>query len=151
MKEAAGFRRSTRRGARAEKIICLKNRNDLGLVNGMFLDLADVRGRDRASASPPASAAPRTAQRCDRPGDGRYFIYKGHFDDHVAPDRERERRDHWIKKGLIEAVWGYAITCHKARARSGGTSSSSTMASAAPPRTARAGSTPRSPAPRKGW
>jgi exodeoxyribonuclease-5 len=33
----------------------------------------------------------------------------------VAPDRERQRRDHWIKKGLIEAVWGYAITCHKSQ------------------------------------
>ena len=30
-------------------------------------------------------------------------------------DPERDRRDHWIKKGLIEAVWGYAITCHKAQ------------------------------------
>ena len=31
-------------------------------------------------------------------GDERQFIYKGHFEDHVAPDRERERRDQWIKK-----------------------------------------------------
>ena len=45
----------------------------------------------------------------------RYVIYKGHFDDHVRRDPERDRRDHWIKKGLIEAVWGYAITCHKAQ------------------------------------
>jgi exodeoxyribonuclease-5 len=26
-----------------------------------------------------------------------------------------DRRDHWIKRGLIEAVWGYAITCHKSQ------------------------------------
>ena len=50
-------------------------------------------------------------------------------------------------RGLIEAVWGYAITCHKAKARSGRTSSSTTTASAARPRTGPAGSTPRSPAP----
>ena len=45
----------------------------------------------------------------------RYVIYKGHFDDHVQRDPERDRRDHWVKKGLIEAVWGYAITCHKSQ------------------------------------
>jgi exodeoxyribonuclease-5 len=33
----------------------------------------------------------------------------------VARDPERERRDHWVRKGLIEAVWGYAITAHKAQ------------------------------------
>ena len=49
------------------------------------------------------------------PKAARYVIYKGHFDDHVQRDPERDRRDHWIKKGLIEAVWGYAITCHKAQ------------------------------------
>ena len=39
---------------------------------------------------------------------------QGHFDPRAARPRTR-RRDHWIKKGLIEAVWGYAITCHKAQ------------------------------------
>jgi hypothetical protein len=43
------------------------------------------------------------------------LLYKGHFDDHVAPDPERERRDHWKKKTIIEAVWGWAITAHKAQ------------------------------------
>ena len=32
-----------------EKIICLKNRNDLGLVNGMFLDLTEVKDEDEIS------------------------------------------------------------------------------------------------------
>ena len=51
MKEAAGLpgRLSDGRGPpAAEKIICLKNRNDIGIVNGMFLELSDMPRRDRA-------------------------------------------------------------------------------------------------------
>ena len=81
----------------------------------MFLELSDVRDENEIGFS----ATIRTED-----GDpvgptdsraARYIIYKGHFDDHVQRDPERERRDHWLKKGLIEAVWGYAITCHKAQ------------------------------------
>jgi len=119
MKQAAGFDGVYPSGAAqagmSEKIICLKNRNDLGLVNGMFLTLDDIRDQDRHSFS----AVVRTEDgdivggTPERPH--RHFLYKGHFDDHVALDRERDRRDHWIKRGLIEAVWGWAITCHKAQ------------------------------------
>ena len=41
MKHAAGFAGAHPVG-RGEKIICLKNRNDLGLINGMFVSLADI-------------------------------------------------------------------------------------------------------------
>lgn len=118
MKAAAGFPDAYPFG-NGEKIICLKNRNDLGLVNGMFVDLADVRDEDEVSFS-----AAITSEDGDRIGGGtpdkpeRFRIYKGHFDDHVAMDEERGRRDHWKKKSLIEAVWGYAITCHKAQGSS---------------------------------
>ncbi len=119
MKRAAGFEGvyptgEARNGSR-EKIICLKNRNDLGIVNGMFLELGDVRDENETCFS----ATVRTEDGAlvggteDKPE--RHHIYKGHFDDHVHVDPERGRRDHWIKKGLIEAVWGYAITCHKAQ------------------------------------
>jgi exodeoxyribonuclease-5 len=111
MKEAAGFRAVYPSGA-GEKIICLKNRNDLGIVNGMFLELSDVRDETEHCFS--AVVHSEDGETLGT-GDERHFIYKGHFEDHVAPDRERERRDHWIRKGLIEAVWGYAITCHKAQ------------------------------------
>jgi exodeoxyribonuclease V len=119
MKRAAGFDTVYPTGGNGndarEKIICLKNRNDLGIVNGMFLELSDVHHENEISFS----ATIRTED-----GDpvgptdseaARYVIYKGHFDDHVVRDPNRERRDHWIRKGLIEAVWGYAITCHKAQ------------------------------------
>jgi exodeoxyribonuclease-5 len=119
MKRAAGFDTvyptGERRDGQPEKIICLKNRHNLGIVNGMFLELSDVHHENEISFS----ATIRTEDG-DRVGPtdseaARYVIYKGHFDDHVVRDPNRERRDHWIRKGLIEAVWGYAITCHKAQ------------------------------------
>ncbi|MGD9509310.1 MAG: ATP-dependent RecD-like DNA helicase [Geminicoccaceae bacterium] len=119
MKRAAGFEASYPTGevqgsGHAEKIICLKNRADLGIVNGMFLRLEDVEDENEvcfsARIEPEDAPAGATAT-----GDGRYLIYKGHFDDHMAPDPERERRDHWVRKGLIEAVWGWAITAHKSQ------------------------------------
>lgn len=118
MKRAAGFAApypsGEVRGGVPEKIICLKNRADLGIVNGMFLRLEDIEHENEvcfsARIEPEDAPAGATAT-----GDGRYLIYKGHFDDHVALDPERERRDHWVRKGLIEAVWGWAITCHKSQ------------------------------------
>ncbi len=108
MKQAAGFPDAYPRGL-GEKIICLKNRHDLGLVNGMFLDLSDIRDE-----SPLAfSATVRTEDGTSVPG--RQWFYKGHFDDHVASDAERLRRDWRDVRGLVESVWGYAITCHKAQ------------------------------------
>jgi exodeoxyribonuclease-5 len=118
MKQAAGFTgpypTGETIGAHPEKIICLKNRADIGLVNGMFLTLEEVRDENELCFS--ARIRPEDAPGGETgTGNGRYFIYKGHFDDHVAPDPERERRDHWHKKGLIEAVWGWAITAHKSQ------------------------------------
>ena len=45
MKHAAGFPAIYPEG-RGEKIICLKNRHDLGLVNGMFVSLSDLQDED---------------------------------------------------------------------------------------------------------
>jgi exodeoxyribonuclease-5 len=111
MKAAAGFPGVYPTGA-AEKIICLKNRNDVGIVNGMFLEFSDCRDETAHCFSAVVRGEDGETVRA---GGERHFIYKGHFDEHVQPDPERERRDHWIRKGLIEAVWGYAITCHKAQ------------------------------------
>ena len=115
MKRAAGFPETYPTG-NGEKLICLKNRNDLGLVNGMFVDLDDVQDLDELSFT--ATVTTEDGQRVGGTGNGRqasFRIYKGHFDEHIAPDPERERRDHWAKKKTIEAVWGWAITCHKAQ------------------------------------
>ena len=119
MKRAAGYESiyptGEVRSGTSEKIICLRNRNDLGIVNGMFLTLGEVRDENETSFS----ATIRTEDgdivggRADKPE--RHFIYKGHFDDHVEADPDRGRRDHWTRRGLIEAVWGWAITAHKSQ------------------------------------
>jgi exodeoxyribonuclease V len=110
MKRAAGFEADYPSGT-GEKIICLKNRHDLGLINGMFLTLMDVRqepGDDFAF-----SAMVETED-----GDGiagRQCFWRGEYADHVAFDPERGRREWQVRRGLIETSWGYAITCHKAQ------------------------------------
>ena len=119
MKRAAGFDGVYPTGAvregLPEKIICLKNRNDLGLVNGMFLTLADVRDEDAVTFSATVRSEDGEVIGGTPGKPGRHLLYKGHFDDHVRLDRERGRRDHWVRKRLIETVWGWAITCHKAQ------------------------------------
>ena len=114
MKHAAEIPQAYPAG-KGEKIICLKNRNDIGIVNGMFLELDDVEDKNEAYFSAVVRTEDGDLVGGTEEKPERHHIYKGHFDDHVQADPERGRRDHWIKKGLIEAVWGYAITCHKAQ------------------------------------
>lgn len=100
-----------------DRVICLKNQNDDGLINGMFLSLADVSDEDRLSFSatiqndlgePVGAVDARGRQK-------RHLIYRGHFDDHVRFDRDRRDRDWKHLRGLVEATFGWAITCHKAQ------------------------------------
>ena len=100
-----------------EKIICLKNQNDLGLINGMFVTLEDVV--DEGSLYFSAVVKDEDGKPIGRPdcdgAPGRLRIYKGHFEDHVAFDRERHDRDWQEKRKLTEATFGWAITGHKAQ------------------------------------
>ena len=110
MKRAAGFGADYPTGS-GEKIICLKNRHDLGLINGMFLTLADVR-------QDPGDAFAFSAMVETEDGlsiAGRQSFWRGEYADHVAFDPERGRREWQVRRGLIETSWGYAITCHKAQ------------------------------------
>ncbi len=117
MRHAAGFGAGVLPSGPDEKIICLKNQNDIGLINGMFVTLEDVvdqgslyfsavlRGEDGKPAQPPdCNGAP-----------GRLRIYKGHFEDHIDFDRQRHDRDWREKRKLTEAIFGWAITAHKAQ------------------------------------
>ena len=118
MKRAAGFDTvyptGERRNGQREKIICLKNRHDLGIVNGMFLELSDVRDENEIGFS--ATIRTEDGDRSVRQiPSGPVHHLQGPLRRPRAARPERDRRDHWIKKGLIEAVWGYAITCHKAQ------------------------------------
>lgn len=111
MKQAAGFTNTHPQGS-GEKIICLKNRHDLGLVNGMFVSLADVRNEGPLDFSATVTTEDGVAI------GGRQRFYKGHYDDHVTPDPDRFRRDWKQVRSLLETVWGYAITAHKSQGSS---------------------------------
>ena len=91
-----------------EKIICLRNQNDIGLVNGSFLTLKDIEDTDEYKIR-------ADIETDDGKEVGRRSIYKGNFLDHVEFDKDRAQKDHWHKKGLVEATFGSAITVHKAQ------------------------------------
>lgn len=119
MKRAAGFEGVFPAGA-GEKLICLKNRNDVGLVNGMFVTLDDIKD-DGDEIAFTASITSEDGKRIGGGGNGkseRFRIWRGPFLDHVAPDPDRERREYQKKRTAVECVWGWAITCHKSQGSS---------------------------------
>jgi exodeoxyribonuclease-5 len=108
MRQAAGFDSGPLPAGPGEKIICLKNDNAAGLLNGMFLQLDDISpaGDDRFRAAITGE---------DGDFIGNMMVYAGHFLDHEKLDRKRDDRDWRVKKRLVEATYGWAITCHKAQ------------------------------------
>ena len=101
-----------------EKIICLKNQNELGLINGMFITLDDIvdEGTHFFSARAWNEDGEPLGPLLDADGArGRLRFYKGHFEDHLAFDPHRHDRDWRVKRQLSEASFGWAITCHKAQ------------------------------------
>jgi exodeoxyribonuclease V len=126
MRRAAGFGDGFLPTGRGEKIICLKNQNDLGLINGMFVTIEDVV--DESSLFFSATMTDEERNPIGRPGADdkreRLRIYKGHFEDHVAFDRLRHGRDWKHKRNLTEATFGWAITGQNRKDRNGRMSSS---------------------------
>lgn len=120
MRRAAGFESGGLPTGPAEKIICLKNQNDLGLINGMFVTLEEVV--DEGSLFFSAVVSDENGDHIGPPGSdgqpGRLRLYKGHFEDHFAFDKNRHERDWKEKRRLTEATFGWAITCHKAQGSS---------------------------------
>ncbi|MGJ5029091.1 ATP-dependent DNA helicase [Bradyrhizobium sp. HKCCYLS2038] len=119
MKRAAGFDEVFPTGA-GEKLICLKNRNDVGLVNGMFVTLDDIKddGDDIAFTAAITSEDGKTIGGGANGKSERFRIWRGPFLDHVSPDPDRERREYQKKRTSVECVWGWAITCHKSQGSS---------------------------------
>lgn len=120
MRQAAGFSNGWLPTGPTEKIICLKNQNDLGLINGMFVTLDDIVDEGSlffsAAVTDEEGNAIGTAGSDGKPG--RLRLYKGHFQDHVAFDKNRHDRDWKEKRHLTEATFGWAITAHKAQGSS---------------------------------
>jgi len=117
LRRAAGFDAGWLPTGPAEKIICLKNRNDIGLINGMFLTLDDIV--DEGALFFSAVVADEDVGSIGLPAadgkPGRLQLYKGHFEDHYAFDKDRGERDWKEKKKLVEATFGWAITGHKSQ------------------------------------
>jgi exodeoxyribonuclease-5 len=116
IRRAAGFGGLLPTGP-GEKIICLKNNNALGLLNGMFVELDAIEHLDdeRCRAVITTEEGQLIGGRDSKGKPHRLSIYAGHFLDHQHHDPQRDDRDWRIKKRLIEATYGWAITCHKAQ------------------------------------
>ena len=117
MRHAAGLSGRLLPSGPAEKIICLKNQNDLGLINGMFITLEDVVDENSLyfSAAVTDEDGNRVGAAQQDGSRGRLRIYKGHFEDHLAFDKHRHDRDWKSKRMLTEATFGWAITGHKSQ------------------------------------
>ena len=85
MKRAAGFDTvyptGEQRDGLIEKIICLKNRHDLGIVNGMFLELSDIRDENEVGFSASIRTEDGDTVGPTKSKAARYVIYKGHLRD----------------------------------------------------------------------
>lgn len=125
MREAAGFssygplpsgeRLIDFRGNGAEeKIICLRNINSSGLINGMFLRLCNIKQVDDLRFE--ADIFDEEGNQLENEhGNSRFMVYSGHFYDHKQYDKNRGDRDWRDKRDLVEATFGWAITCHKSQ------------------------------------
>jgi exodeoxyribonuclease-5 len=107
LKAAAGFPEPLPLG-RGEKLIGMRNSYTKGLYNGQFLEVRNIAASDAISFQ---------ADIVTEDGDlvEQAWLYTGHFEDHVRLDKEREARDCFERRGLVETDWGYAITAHKAQ------------------------------------
>jgi len=117
MRMQAGFYSAIPTG-NGEKVICLKNMNDRGLVNGMFISLTEIEPSDESHyfwAKVKEENGADLAGTQPRKKGGKMRVYNGHFLDHEHFDNERNDRDWRDKKGCVEATYGWAITCHKAQ------------------------------------
>lgn len=93
----------------AEKIICLKNNYDIGLINGLFIVLKETESYTDDYIR---------ADIYDEEGDllvGGAVIYRGEFLQHKKFKRTRLEDDYKTRRGYVEATYGWVITCHKAQ------------------------------------
>lgn len=124
LRTAAGFGGAVIPTGPAEKVICLRNDWRRGLINGMFVSIEPrsdpvvtehdsyFRGVVHTEEGKLVAGA---SDMVDKDGKPLAPIYYGHFEDHVRYEKDRNDRDWKKKRGLIEATFGWAITCHKSQ------------------------------------
>jgi exodeoxyribonuclease-5 len=107
-----------------EKIICQWNDHRCGLLNGMFLQLDEIEEPEgigfKAVVFNEDGKALAGYYRQDGDDDGepqpkKLRVYTGFFLDHQKFDPGRDEKDWKLKRGMVEATFGYAITCHKSQ------------------------------------
>ena len=112
LKAAAGFPDPLPTG-RGERLIGLKNRHEIGIFNGQFLELTNITDVKQLSF---------VAEIRTEDGDAleEQDIYRGYFNDHVAFDKDREDRDFFAKFDLVEVDLAWAMhRPQKSRERAG--------------------------------
>ena len=122
MRRAQGLKTALPKGS-DEKIICLRNDHRCGLLNGMFLQLDEIEEPEGVGFKAVVYDEEGTAVAgYYRPEDDddelrpkKLRIYTGCFLDHQKFDPARNERDWKLKRGMVEATFGYAITCHKSQ------------------------------------
>lgn len=95
-----------------DKVICIRNNNDYGIVNGMFIRITKIIDEGKTSF------IGKIEMDEDYVAESKNQIlplYKGYFEDHRNFDSDRRERDWKAMRGLIESTFGWAITCHKAQ------------------------------------
>lgn len=110
IRKARGFTHPLPTG-HGEMVICLRNDYQRGLVNGMYLDLKDVRQESPISIS----AMIRDADDPEFVSKRHSIIYTGDFADHLKEDKGRFRRDMQALKGMVRADFGDVLTVHKSQ------------------------------------
>jgi exodeoxyribonuclease-5 len=107
-----------------EKIICLRNDHRCGLLNGMFLQLDEIEEPEgigfKAVVFSDEGEAVAGYYRPDgnpdrEPQPKKLRVYTGFFLDHQQFDPGRGEKDWKQKRWMVEATFGYAITCHKSQ------------------------------------
>lgn len=93
-----------------EKIICLKNNYDIGLINGMFIVLKDIKplGKDDLQADIYDEETGNLLVKSAA-------TYNGEFIQHYKFRKDRLKDDTFKRRGHVEASYGWVITCHKAQ------------------------------------
>ena len=87
-----------------DRLVCLRNNNELGLLNGAIFNVTDVEGvmdgKVHMSVNPEGSPMSVSVAALEH-----YFLGRG----------EELKKQYWLRSDADEFDYGYALTCHKSQ------------------------------------
>ena len=100
-----------------ERLVTVKNIKDIGIINGMYVGLSGVKETKKGGmmATVVSDIGDVIGGVTEKGTPSVFPIYKGHFDDHICFEADRNYRDFRIKQSHVQCDWGYAITAHKSQ------------------------------------